>query len=200
MDNNVDTKMPHKKSSVLHKRKLLIILSIIFLTVAVIGVCYLFLWRGASISSENSGKVETPRTQYTPEEIAEQKALSEKLAIGENMSANGDRSGAIKYYNDLAAQANISYEKSRYILAEACIYFEEKDFSKAIEFAKQAESVDDNFVVAGLLGQIYEESGDKANAIKSYQHAINLVDKSDPMANIYIADYRAFIKSLGGGA
>lgn len=84
------------------------------------------------------------------------------------------------------------------LLSKATLYFNNKNYDEALKIALQAEAVvkDDN--VEQFIAQIYESKSDMQNAIKYYQRAISLVDKSQPMADSDVKYYRSKITELGG--
>ncbi len=115
------------------------------------------------------------------------------------IDSGGKASQAEKLYDTAIKEAvNDSGLTNRLLLDEATLYFNDNDFDKALTTAFQAETVvkDDN--VEQFIAQIYEKKGDSKNAIKYYQQAITLVDKTQPMADSDIKYYQTRITALGG--
>jgi len=122
------------------------------------------------------------------------------LVDAQTLVASGDTSGASAIYDKAASETSDSYQKSILILSKATIYLNNKDYDQALVIAKEAELVNQNSVVTRVIAQLYEEKGDKKNAIEYYQKTIDLIDMDDPMAGDDIEYYKSIITDLGGVA
>ncbi len=129
---------------------------------------------------------------------AQEDAFDQTLSDAQALANAGDGSGASVIYDEAIKSTNDSYQKSILILSKATVYLNDGDYDQALTFAKEAETIDQNFIVVKVIAQIYEEKGDKAKAIEYYQKTIELIDESDPLASADREYYQSLINGLAG--
>jgi len=170
----------HKHSS----RKKWFIISAVVIVLFAGGVAAGWMF----ISNQQPAQATLPLTQDQ---------FDQTISDAQTMANNGDTSGASAAYDNAVKATNDTYQKSVLTLEKAVIYLNEKNYEQALVIAKQAESINSNFEVAKIIAQIYDEKGDKQNAITYYQKTIQLIDKNDPMASDDAEYYQGLITELG---
>lgn len=109
----------------------------------------------------------------------------------------GDINDAVAVYDEAIKSVDDAYSKSIMLLDKATFYLNDKNYDSALSIAKEAEVINSNKAVAQFVAQVYEEMGDKKNAIEYYRKAIALVDDTDPLSSDDIEYYQNKIKELG---
>lgn len=103
---------------------------------------------------------------------------------------------ASKSYDAVIAQISDSQKKSSTLVAKSVLYFNNKDYEKALEIAKQAVEIDANSNSCQYLARVYQRLDKYTEAITYYQKAIDLIDKNDPMAESDNEDFTRAIDEL----
>lgn len=171
------------------KRKWLIVI-IVIVILFIIGATAGWIYNSNQKPKETPAAIEASRTNITNQTEAD--ALKIVNGGGKVTAA------AAVYDKAVSAASNDPILKNELLLGESTLYFNGNDYVKALAIAKQSEAItrDDN--IEQFIAQIYIKMGDKQNAIKYYNNAIQLVDKSRPMASDDINYYKSQIKQLGG--
>lgn len=84
-------------------------------------------------------------------------------------------------------------------MAQAGIYFDEKDYAKALELAFKSDAINSNKNTSQFIARTYEALGDNKKSIEYYNKAIQYLKNStetDPLAGYYIEYYQSKIKEL----
>lgn len=100
---------------------------------------------------------------------------------------NGDVAGAAQVYQAAAATATTPSDKSYLYSSEASIYSNAGQYDKALQPALDNFNAEPSEGSAELVASIYENLGNKAQAITYYEKAAGLADPNDPAS--YGADY-----------
>lgn len=170
------------KKKKFNKRKIFFVVLIVLLLGIVSGWFYM----------QNKKAAEDAAVQVTNETIAKVTSDAQILENG------GDIDGAAAKYDEAIGSTNDNYQASILLVNKAIVYLNNEDYDKALEISLEAEKKDPNFAVVKIIAQIYEEKGDKANAIKYYQKTIEAIDPSDPMAVDDAEYYQSLIDGLNG--
>jgi len=187
--NDSDNQPKSKQKHELNRKWLTILVCIVLLILGVVGG-WMYNAIQQSIVDDKAVKQATERTAKVNKTENDAQILVEK---------SGDIKGAeLIYDNAIRAAGTDSDLKYRLLMNKATLYFNNGDYQKALVTARQAEVVIKNSNVEQFLAQIYEAMGDKQNAIKYYDLAISLLDKSSPMADSDKNYYQSKISELGG--
>jgi predicted negative regulator of RcsB-dependent stress response len=139
-----------------------------------------------------------PKTSTTNTTKTVNQAVATAVSDAQTLANNGNTTAAAAKYDVAIKSSTDNTQKSIIMSSKATLYFNTGDYNGALVAAKEAEAVDKTKNVESFIGQIYEKMGDKQNAIKYYQNAIALVDKSQPMADSYIDYIQTKIDELSG--
>lgn len=135
--------------------------------------------------------------------VAEQQAKQTKLINDtadkvQKSVNNGKQADAIKVIDDAIKTTDDVKTQSILQLAKSTTYYNTGDYDKALSAALESEALDKNSNIEQYIAGIYVKNGDNQNAIKYYRNAIASIDKSSPMANSDIQDYKDRIDYLNG--
>ena len=161
----------------------------------IIGAVVIMLFIGGVVTGWMFMSNQQPAPASSP--LSEEQ-FNQTISDAQTMVNNGDTSGASVAYDNAVKATNDAYQKSVITLEKAVMYLNEKNYEQALVIAKQAEAININFEVVKIIAQIYDEKGDKQNAIIYYQKTIELIDKNDPMASDDAEYYQGLITELGG--
>lgn len=158
---------------------------LIILGIAVFGAVAYMFWK---------------KVTYIPPEL--NKPVS--TIIDESIkAASHEENGSSKALDLLSRKSkytNSDAEKNELLYAQAVVYTNNKNYTKAIEIYKQLEAkYGINTDLAFALAGNYESSGDKQNALVYYKKGLELLQQQkgeDLPSGIYF--YQQKIKSLGG--
>lgn len=145
------------------------------------GIVYVnfFLPKSAGPSSSTSDTqipASAPSVVYAQlDQVAQQKAHA------------GDTKAAAQSYSDAVKSATTPEDKNYLYSSEAAIYVNSSQYDQALQPALDAFAAHQDEGTAELVAYIYEQRGDKANAVVYYQKAKDLVDPNDPTS--YGADF-----------
>lgn len=114
----------------------------------------------------------------------------------EKLANSGKIDSAKSAYDDAIKKTSNSYLKSTLLLSKATLSFNDGKYDDALTTANEAESASPSDTVSSFIAQIYEKKGDSKNAIKYYQKAISMVDKTQPMSTSDIKYYQSKIDML----
>ena len=145
----------------------------------IIGAIVIVLFIGGGIT----GWMFMSSQQPAPASSLTEEQFDQTISDAQTLANNGDTNGAIAAYDNAVKATNDAYQKSVITLEKAVMYLNEKNYEQALVIAKQAEVINVNFEVVKIIAQIYDEKGDKQNAITYYKKTIELIDKNDPMAS-----------------
>lgn len=189
-DNNQQQKMIHDSKKRFNKKKWLIIAIVFVFFMAGVAGGWLYVGYNKKIQEDKIAAQESKHIKISKE--AEDDAQTIIESGGSVSSASVAYDSAIKEAKGDANLTNIL------LLNKATLYFNNKSYDEALKTALQAEAIikDDN--IEQFIAQIYEIKGNKQSAIKYYNQAITVVDKSRPMANTDIKYYQSKISELGG--
>jgi tetratricopeptide (TPR) repeat protein len=181
--NIIKTDNPPSNKHLLKRKRLLIIVAVV---VFVGGIASGWLYIQSQKTSED-----------------QQKRITDELVVQTTTDAQiiarkGDTAGAIAKYDEVIKTTNDSYQKSILTINKAVIYLNTEDYEQALKYAKEAESINVNFEVVKIIAQIYEEMGNKQDAIAYYEKTIQLIDKEDPLASDDAVYYQSVIDGLKG--
>jgi len=160
----------------------------------IIGAIVIVLFIGGGIT----GWMFMSSQQPAPASSLTEEQFDQTISDAQTLANNGDTNGAIAAYDNAVKATNDAYQKSVITLEKAVMYLNEKNYEQALVIAKQAEVINVNFEVVKIIAQIYDEKGDKKNAITYYKKTIELIDKNDPMASDDAEYYQGLITDLGG--
>lgn len=190
-DSEAHQKPTHKSRKHLwRKRRWIIGVIVVVLLLAVVASAWLFL------------VVQKPTTAPTKNIVSpattSAQATTQALSQAQQLAANGKLSDAKTVYDNAVKQSTDASQKSFLLLSKATLSFNAGNYDDALVVANQAAAVQQTSTIDAFIAQIYEKKGDAANAIKYYQAAIPLVDKTGPTANQDIQYYQTRITALGG--
>ncbi|MGE5327852.1 MAG: tetratricopeptide repeat protein [Thiobacillus sp.] len=115
------------------------------------------------------------------------------------ISKGGSVNDAAKVYQDSVNATGDNSTKAGLLFNEAVLYFNNGNLDKALELALQSLEFDNNEGTDRFLAVVYESKGDKVNAIKYYQMAIdNIVTIKDSGNGYSVEYYQNKIKELQG--
>lgn len=124
--------------------------------------------------------------------------IKQLVVDAKNVAADGKTDEAIVMYDEAINKSNNSFEKSALMVSKAIIYLNNSNIDKALEIAKDAETVNQNESVTEFIAMLYSQKNDKNNAIKYYEKTITLADKANPLYDLNIKNYQSMIDSLNG--
>jgi tetratricopeptide (TPR) repeat protein len=89
---------------------------------------------------------------------------------------------------------------ARYLLyiEQGYSYANKQDYKSAIDVYLKAEALQKTLTIAELLGEAYQQTGNKAKAIEYFKLAITRIPKDRPTAETDKLSYELRIKELGG--
>jgi len=167
-----------------HRKRFFIILGawvgLVVLCIAA-GIIYVtvFLPKTAgpnSSSSDTQIPASAPAVVYAQlDQVAQQKVHA------------GDTKAAAQSYADAVKTAATPQDKNYLYSSEAAIYVNSAQYDQALQPALDAFAAHQDEGTAELVAYIYEQQGDKPNAVVYYQKAKDLVDPNDPTS--YGADF-----------
>jgi predicted negative regulator of RcsB-dependent stress response len=183
--NIIKTDNPSSKKHFSTKKKLIIVgvILLLFIGGAVSGWFYM-----------QNNQAAQDQKQQLAEEVIDQTTIDAQA-----MARKGDTAGAVAKYDEVIETTSDAYQKSILTINKAIIYLNKEDYETALSIAKEAEAIDANFGVVKIIAQIYEDKGDKPNAIAYYKKTIELIDKDSPMAADDAIYYQSVIDDLSGG-
>ena len=89
-------------------------------------------------------------------------------------------SGKNRFLKYAIKKTEDNYIKSILSIARGTVYYNNKEFSKALSFAVDAIDYDKNTSSFAFVGQVYEKMSMYKDAIKNYRTVIVLLDKNKP--------------------
>lgn len=125
--------------------------------------------------------------------------ISEKLYRTNNTLMSQGSDVAIKESDSYINSTSDNNEKATLYMAQAGIYFDEKDYAKALELAFKSDAINSNKNTSQFIARTYEALGDNKKSIEYYNKAIQYLKNStetDPLAGYYIEYYQSKIKEL----
>lgn len=123
--------------------------------------------------------------------------IDEKVSdIQKNYSSNKNVEDAVKSYDEAISEAKDSVKKSEILIAKSVMYLNNKNYDEALTFASEALALNPNSNSYQYIAQVYSVMGKKDEAISSYKKAIELIDKTDPMAKSDVKYYQDSIVQL----
>ncbi len=124
------------------------------------------------------------------------KLFQEADNSAQNLIFSGNVNDALAVYDKAISESDDQDLRLSLMFSKAVSLFNNNDYDRALEIANQIVDINQSHGYSDFIGQIYEEKGDKNNAIKYYQEAISLVDSSSPTAEADIYDYNFKINKL----
>lgn len=132
-------------------------------------------------------------TTNPPERIL---TLEEKINEGVFMSLSGSSQEAISYYDKEINSSKDNKEKALLLMSKATIYFNDKDYTNALQTTLEADALNSTENSNQFLAKIYVILGEKSKAIERYKKAIDLIDNEDTMASFTKRYYESKIREL----
>ena len=175
--------------SILRKRLIIAVFVILF----AVGILSGWVYMNNQNTVKNAKSNEAADLQDTRSEAVEQTSNGADKLVN-----TGKTEEAIKLYDSAVKSSDDSYSKSSLLLDKAAIYFNEGNYDEALKIANEVVTIEESAVAYQFIAQIYEQKNDKDNAIKYYQKAVLLVDKTDPLSDEDIQYYKSKIDELGG--
>jgi len=172
------------------KHIVFIVAIVVVVLVGVGSAIFLNHLKGVNKPDEKSDKT----TAATPGKLpAEKKAdAADKLAYEGNVQ-DGTRA-----FDEAIRNTTDSYEQFVYYSRKATLLLNNKDTEGALIAAKRAYELQKTSDSAAFVGQILRIKGDKTEALNFYKRAIELIDKTSPLANNDKAYYESVVIELGG--
>jgi tetratricopeptide (TPR) repeat protein len=184
--NAVNITQPLQKP-IKHRKKLLsVMLFIILLTIIGTTIGILYVLNKNQLKSNGTSQNSSDVASKTQATIDKANALYQQ----------GKKDEAIKLYQQAASLAGTKEQQNLASLSMATSYFNSGDYKDALTAAIAAENSQKDSNTEQFIASIYEKMGDNQNAIKYYQSAISLVDKTQPQASDDIEYYQSRIKAL----
>lgn len=125
--------------------------------------------------------------------------FDQKLYRGLQVSMSSGPDAAIKEYDTYLSSTTDPKETATLYLSKAGIYFDEKQYDKALEFVNKADSIESTENTSHFLARIYTKMGNNQKAIDYYNRAIDFIEKDtepNPLAGFYTDLYKSKIKEL----
>lgn len=107
-----------------------------------------------------------------------------------------DYAAAADIYKSELAAATTAADKSQLNLQLATIAVDSKDYAQAYQYASQAETLAPGYQTAKLVAYAAQLNGDRRNAAKYYQLAIDRLDKSTPGYNYILSELQASLQEV----
>lgn len=189
-----------KLSQKRHHKKTIIVIAIIVILLAGAAVAYFLL------TTHNDNKQNTTKPRGTTSNTTEQQAKVDSVRQEASQAANGQGGSvdkAVSIYDD-AIKNTPSSDKATtgalYYNKSTTLYNAGKD-NDALAAALKAVELQPDASSYGLLGDIYDRLGDKANAIAAYKKALTYLDsmQADGAGKAAMTSYyQKQINNLGG--
>ena len=112
--------------------------------------------------------------------------ISDLSARAKNAGINGDYNLAISYLDKMIQLGDIDAYSAR-----GFMYFQKKEYSKALSDYSQQVLLNPNSSVFESMGDVYVEMGDSAKAVESYTESINQNPKK---ASVYVSRAWEYLK------
>jgi tetratricopeptide (TPR) repeat protein len=126
--------------------------------------------------------------------------LPSSASKAQDLSASGDFSGAHKQLDDALNKSDVS-SSDKYALyyQQGTTYFNESNYTAAIENYKKAEALQPTESLSESIGDAYVASGDKNQAITYYKKAISQISSDgNPVAGDDKTALEDKIRAQGG--
>ena len=169
MNDDSPKKAASKKRKRFTRKKLIVIVVVILIFMA--GVIGGWIYNSNQISETD--KIAAQNTKRTD---VVNKADDDAWKIIYNGGSVSD--AALIYDTAIKASVNDPELKKSLFLGKTLLYFNEGNYDEALVIAKDLEAIEKNYNIEQTIASIYEQKGDKQNAIKYYKNAIPLIDKS----------------------
>jgi len=178
---------PKKRARFTRKKRMIVGLIIMVIMIGIGVGGWLFL----SSQKSNDDTIATNEAERI-------KFVAETAENARQLSSDGKLSEAIVVFDNAIKSTDDDMTKSSLLLNKSTTYINNGNLDEALAFALESKSLHNNMNINQYIARIYVKKGDNQNAIKYYQIAITLVDKSHPLAETYISDYQKIISRLGG--
>ena len=178
---------PKKRARFTRKKRMIVGLIIMVIMIGIGVGGWLFL----SSQKSNDDTIATNEAERI-------KFVAETAENARQLSSDGKLSEAIVVFDNAIKSTDDDMTKSSLLLNKSTTYINNGNLDEALAFALESKSLHNNMNINQYIARIYVKKGDNQNAIKYYQIAIPLVDKSHPLAETYISDYQKIISRLGG--
>jgi tetratricopeptide (TPR) repeat protein len=177
-----------------HMKKLTrknIIFIVIVIMVILIGVA-----SAVFLSNLNNAPVKEAEktTKTTPNKLPAEK----KADAADKLAYEGNVEGGTQALDEAIRGTTDSYEQFVYYSRKATLLLNHNDTAGALAAAQKAYELEKTADSAAFLGQILRTRGETAQALTYYKRAIELIDKTSPMANNDKAYYESVVVVLGG--
>lgn len=191
--NKKEHKLANKKLKNGHLRKKLLITIVMFFVVAAVGGacawCYFYSQKPTTSNSDTINPEQTAKNNYVATVTSNvQKKVTEGSSVADATLLYDE---AIKASNDVETRSMLYLEKST-------TYLNNGHIDEALAAALKSEAELQNENIDQYIAGIYVTKGDKQNAIKYYQKAIDLIGSDDPLSGADAQSYRELIQRLDG--
>jgi tetratricopeptide (TPR) repeat protein len=183
---NQQKKKPSFITKVLRRKKIFIIIIVVLVIAFGVGGYYWF----TKINPNTSNSSSKINTQVVTDTASEAKKV---------LDNGGKVEDAAQVYEKAISETSDDPTKAALLFDSAILHMNNHDFDEALKDALASEAITPLEAIEKTIAEIYEEKSDVQNAIKYYRKAIELVDKSDPMANSDTQDYQNRIDALNRG-
>lgn len=139
-----------------------------------VGVVYLFIHKhNDEVNTQTTSAAPANQTNNdAPISTEAQQTIKQATATASN---GGDTTAAVKTLTDAATSTTSTEEKVAYYSQASSIQADAGNYPDAITTGQAAiDASPDDYILYANIAYIYEESGDKTNAIASFQKAIDV--------------------------
>jgi len=124
--------------------------------------------------------------------------VTETIASAQKSVASGKASDAVKTIDNAIKLTTDVKSRSYLQLVKSTTYYNDGNYDGALDAALASEANNRDSNIEQVIATIYEQKGDKKDAVNYYQKAIGLVDKSSPTGSSDIQYYQNKIDYLNG--
>jgi tetratricopeptide (TPR) repeat protein len=168
-----------------------IIFVVIVIMVVLIGVASaIFL---SNLNNTKTQPVDKNKTD-TPKKLPAEK----KADAADKLAYQGDVKAGTQALDEAIRGTTDSYEQFVYYSRKATLLLNHNDTAGALVAAKKAYELQKTADSAAFVGQISRTRGEASEALTYYKRAIELIDKTSPMAKRDSAYYARVVAELGG--
>jgi tetratricopeptide (TPR) repeat protein len=145
--------------------------------------------------SLNQQKTKVSKEAMQAKIIDKAKSDVEKIIAG-----GGDVKDAVLVYDSAIKATDEDSVKSTLLINKSNLYYNKNDYDIALAAALESEQINNDENTEQYIAQLYYIKGDKQNAVKYLEKAVESIDHNSPFAKADIQDYRNRINMINGSS